>query len=304
MRLELTLCKEIIRNKFNIDDRYNNSRSRLNRHTLVLSDELLEIYEKDAKEHKYQIQFESWYFSLIGSAKKLKRVKISGIETEEKEEVQEEEQEEGQEERQEGYIIADTAAMTKDKIVIGEVEKRIAKHFKNVYFIEEEIFNRDKTHTITIGDIKDVWDKAVLEHIFDIYETPIRIEASMGDDAKLLGDYLALFYKNSRHVIIKDTYMHKNERNLDKFVLKHIDKRSTKIIFRAFWNFKIKEELINRYTNYKGYNSKVIIENKKLSHHSMIESDEYIIDLGYRLRVFGDKDDNRTEQEVINITRK
>jgi hypothetical protein len=300
MRLELTLCKEVIRNKFNIDDKYNNSRSRLNRHTLVLSDELLDIYEKDAKEHKYQIQFESWYFSLIGSAKRLKRVNLSEAKVEEKKE----KQEETQEEREEGFIIADTAANTKDKIVVGEIEKRISKHYKNAYFIKEEIFNRDKSHTVNIGDIKDVWDKAVLEHIFDIYETPIRIETSMGDDAILLGKYLSLFYKDSKNVTIKDTYMHKNENNLDKFVLKYIDKKSTKITFRAFWNYKIKEELINRYTNYKGYNSKVIIENKKLSHHSMIESDEYIIDLGYRLRVFGDKEDNKTEQEVINITRK
>ena len=48
-------------------------RSRIDRHTLVLNDELLAIYEKDAKDNKYQIQFENWYFSLIGSAKKLRK---------------------------------------------------------------------------------------------------------------------------------------------------------------------------------------------------------------------------------------
>lgn len=288
MRLELTLGKEIIRNKFNIDDKYNKCRSRLNSHTLVLNDELLEIYEKDAKENKYQIQFESWYFSLIGSAKKLKKIKLPHTEIEEKE----------------GFIIANTALQTKDKIAIGHVEKTIAKHYKAVYFVEEKIFIKEKTHTITIGDIKNVWDHSVLEHIFDIYETPIRIEVGMGNDSTILGNYLALFYKDSKHITIKDTYIQNNEDNLNKFVLAHIDKEHTRIIFRAFWKLKVKEELMNRYTNYRGYKTKVVIENKKRSHHSMIESDEYIIDLGYRLRVFGDRDDNKTEQEVINITRK
>lgn len=293
MRLEITLTKEVIRNKFNIDDRYNNLRSRIDRHTLVLNDELLAIYEKDAKDNKYQIQFENWYFSLIGSAKKLRKFNTLVIRP-------------GGEivEEEESYVVANLAAISKDKIVIGKIKKTIKEYYKNIYFVGEDILNKEKSHTIYMEDIKNVWENKILTHFFDVYETPIRLEINMGDDSALLGKYLALFYKDSKNIIIKDTYIHKNERNLEKYVLRYIDKFKTSITFRAFWNQHIREKLIQKFTDYNGYRSCVIIENKKLSHHSKIESDKYIIDLGYRLRVFGDKDDGKTEQEVINISKK
>ncbi len=292
MRLEITLCKEVIRNKFNIDDRYNNLRSRINRHTLILNDELLEIYEKDAKENKYQAQFENWYFSLIGSAKKLRKLNTPVLNPE------------GQiKEGEEGYLVANLAAISKDKVAVGKIENSISKYYKNTYFIGEDIFNRNKSHTITMGDIGNIWTNKILTHFFDIYETPIRLEIGMGDDSALLGKYLSLFYKDSKKITIKDTYIHKNQRNLDNYVLRYIDRYKTKITFRAFWNQHIRDRLIEKFTNYNGYDTSVIIDNKKLSHHSMIQSDDYIIDIGYRLRVFGDKDDGKTEQEVINISK-
>lgn len=288
MRLELTACKEVIRHKFNIDDGFNNSRSRLSNHILVLSDELLDLWERDARDNQYHLQFQHWYFSLIGTAKKLKKVTLK---------------DHGMEEREEGHIVSDTARHSKDKAVVGHVEKSISKHYKDLCFISESILKKEKAHTISIGDIKDVWDGAVLEHFFDIAETPIRIEVKMGDDAEILADYLSLFYRDSKHITIKDTYMHKNEHNLKNYVMKYIP-RNTAITFRAFWNYKIKQELIDKFTNYMGYPSSVVTENKKLSHHSYIESDTYIIDLGYRLRVFGDKEDGKTEEEIIMISKK
>ena len=125
----------------------------------------------------------------------------------------------------------------------------------------------------------------------------------MGDDARLLADYLSQFYRDSKHITIKDTYLHKNEYNLRHYVMEYIPK-TTEITFRVFWNQRIKDQLTQHFTNYMGYPTLVVIENKKLSHHSYIESDHYIIDLGYRLRVFGDKMDGRAEEEVIVVSRK
>lgn len=294
MKLELTLSKKIIRNKFNIEDKYNNTRTRISNHTLVVSDELLKLWEEEAYENKYQEQFQNWYFSIVGMAKKVKRVKMEGNRS----------KEDGQD--VEDYILCDTAKKSKDHILVGEIENRVKKHFKEVYFVNSTIFNKEKSHTITIDTIRDVWEKVNVEHIFDIYETPIRIDVQMNGDADVLARHLANFYKNSKTITIKDTYIHQksNEDNLENYVLKFINKNNTKIIFRGFWNYKLREYLTEKFTNYKGYKSEMIIDNKKLSHESYIESDQYIIDLGYRLRVFGDNVDGRTEAEIIMITRK
>src|SRR5699024_7042597 len=139
MKLELTATKKVIRNKFNIDDKYNNSRTRLDQHMIILSDALLEIWEKDAKENGYSHQFENWYFSFIHSAKTLKRVKIP------------EDWSPNQEDEE--IIAAKTASESKDKIVIGHIENKTKKQYKDLFFVEEAILNKPKSHTITIKDI-------------------------------------------------------------------------------------------------------------------------------------------------------
>lgn len=251
MRLELTACKEIIRNRFNMDDQYNNSRNRLNNHILVLSDELLQLWEQDAQENRYHLQFQNWYFSLIGSAKRLRKVTLKhGWQGEDGED-------------REAYIVGETARGSKDGIVVGDIPSRLTKNYRDLYFISSSILNRDKSHTIEVGDIKDVRGGAILDHFFDIVETPIRIQVRMGDDARLLADYLSQFYRDSKHITIKDTYLHKNEYNLRHYVMEYIPK-TTEITFRVFWNQRIKDQLTQHFTNYMGYPTLVVIENKKL----------------------------------------
>lgn len=66
-----------------------------------------------------------------------------------------------------------------------------------------------------------------------------------------------------------------------------------------FYNIPLMVRITNR-----GDKTSIRTDGRELSHKSFIETDKYIIDLGYRLRVFGDRDDQKTEEEIINITKK
>lgn len=59
------------------------------------------------------------------------------------------------------------------------------------------------------------------------------------------------------------------------------------------------------FNNMDGYNIKVInTANEKCMHESFIEADKCKFNIGYRMRLFGDKDDGLTEQDTITITTK
>lgn len=123
-----------------------------------------------------------------------------------------------------------------------------------------------------------------------------------------MAEYLSLFYKDSKNITIKDVYLDNEEnlRNFKNYILPFIDKEKCKITLLLYWeNSTKKKELERKFKQIKGYN----IEIKKLPnsshlHDSFIEGDNYKINIGYRLKLFGDRDDGLTEEEVVNITRK
>lgn len=292
MRLELTVSKDIVRKKFNIDDKYNICRERLNKHKLVVSNELLKLWEQDAVENKYITQFENWYFSIISSNKKLSKVKMLNINEVKKAETHEEE------------IMIGTALSTKDKFLVSDINIEARRKNKEVSFVSEGVFIRDKIQTVTMKDIRNVVVRKKNYSLFDIYETPVRLEVSLDSDSQVLSEYLSRFFKDSKTLLIKDRYITQpeNERNLNKYILSHIDKNC--LITFIMPNSGKRESMIEKFKNYNGYKSNVTFIDRKHTHQSYIESDEFIIDLGYRLRVFGDIDDGKTEQEVITITKK
>ncbi|KNF07087.1 hypothetical protein CLPU_26c00120 [Gottschalkia purinilytica] len=293
MKLEVTVCKDIIRKKFDIDDKYNNCRERINKNTLIVSNELLNLWEEDARKNNYEAQFRNWYFSIITSGRKVKKVNIDNVKRTKGAKSEEEK------------IVIKTAMSSKDKIVVGNVNSELEKRNKKIYFISENIFLKDKKQTINMEDIKNVFRNGRYDSLFDIYETPVRLEVAIDSDSELLGMYLSNFFKNSKNLIINDRYIanKENESNVNKYVLRYVNKDECKITF-ILPKDKRHKEIENKFMNYNGYKSDVIFQDRKLTHHSSIESDNYIIDLGYRLRVFGDNDDGKTEQEVINITKK
>lgn len=293
MRLEITVSKDIVKKKFDINDKYNIIRDRLNEHTVVLSNDLLKIWEQDAKDNNYYEQFQNWYFSIINSKKKFKKVKsvkqnkIKGVRNHE-----------------EKVLIA-TSLASKDKIVVGNIDIKTKKRNKAISFVSEGSFMKEKVQTVTMKDVRKVIMEKKTHNIFDIYETPTRLEIDLDSDAHVLSRYLTRFLRDAKNIVIQDRYIlqQENERNLNEYVLRYLSKKQTKLTFVISENLQ-NDEVIKKFTNYKGFKSNIEFVDKKYIHHSLLETNEYIIDLGYRLRVFGDVDDGKTEQEIINITRK
>ena len=164
---------------------------------------------------------------------------------------------------------------------------------------------REGSQTVTMKDVRRVMVAGNTHSIFDIYETPTRLEVELDSESEILGKYLAKFLRGSKYIKIKDRYITQpeNERNLNDYILKYVRKENTKLIFVISEN-RSKSELVERFKNYNGYKSQIEFVDDKQTHHSSIETESYIIDLGYRLRVFGDIEDGKTEDEIINITRK
>ncbi len=293
MRLELAVSKDIIKRKFDIDDKYNKLRDRLSKHQIIISNELLKTWEQDAIDNKYYEQFQNWYFSIINSQKKMKKVKT--VRYNKVKEVRD----------HEDRMLIATAMASKDKIVVGNLDIKAKRKNRNVLFVSEGTFMREVSQTVNMNDVRKVIIAGKTHSIFDIYETPTGLEVELDSESEVLGMYLSKFVETSKTIKIQDRYIiqPENERNLNEYILKYVDKNITRLTFVLSENNK-KEDIIERCTNYKGYKSNIEFIDKKETHHSLIETDEYIIDLGYRLRVFGDLDDGKTEHEVINITKK
>lgn len=292
MRLELVVSKDIIRRKFDISDKYNKVRERLNKNTLVVSNQLVKTWEQDSKDNNYEVQFQNWYFSLVNSKKKFKKVKARKYSK-------------VKNAKHEDKILIATALASRQKISIGNMDINTRRKNKAILFVSEGTFMRKESQTVTMKDVRDVLLHGQTHSIFDIYETPVRLEIELNSESKTLGLYLSKFLEGSKYIKIKDRYIlqPENERNLNKYILNYIDKSETRLTF-IIANNQDKPDVVEKFTNYNGYESNIEFVDKKQTHHSSIESDEYIIDIGYRLRVFGDKDDGKTEEEVINITKK
>lgn len=293
MRLELVVSKDIIKRKFNIDDKYNKLRDRLNKHTFVVSNELLKLWEQDSKDNNYEDQFQNWYFSIINSKKKFKKVKTAKYS-----------KVKSTKNYQDKALIS-TALSSKDKIAVGNIDIKTKRQNRSVLFVSEGTFMRLESQTVSINDVRKVIVSGRTHSIFDIYETPVRLEIELDSDAHVLGVYIAKFLRNAKTIKIQDRYIlqPENERNLNEYILRYLNKSKVHLTF-VLSQGTTNEDVIDKFTNYNGYKSNIEYVDKKQTHHSLIETDEYIIDLGYRLRVFGDVDDGKTEEEIINITRK
>jgi hypothetical protein len=294
MRLDITLDKNTIKNKFNIDAKYDILRNRINRHILVVSNELKAIWDEDAEKNNYKQAYDEWFLSILREKTKVKKVNIGDLKKNNDGILDERE------------VLIKTALLSEDKILIGDYNSNIKGRYNQIKFISEEIFIREDKQTVKLSDIEDVIVRNKYDTLFDIYETPVRIEVTYGN-ADILAKYLSKFYKNTKSITIKDRYLNnpENERNLNNYILKYINKKDCKIKFITYWDKKTKDNLKEKFTNYEGYNSEAILSKKEMAHSSYIETDEYIIDLGYRLKVFGgSENDGETEYEIINITRK
>lgn len=294
MRLEITLDKEIIRNKFNIDTKYDVLRSRINRHTLMVSEELVDIWDKDADENNYRVDYNEWFMSIVREKAKIKKVNLIELD--------------GNYSNlpKDNDIGIRTAMASEDKLLVGDYTNFVKSICNKVRFVSNDTFIKEDKQTIKLNDIENVIQRNKVDELFSIYETPIRIEVTYGN-AEILARYLSKFYSTTNNLIIKDKYLSnpENERNLKNYILKYINKDNCKIKFITYWDKKTKGYINKKFKNYEGFNSEVVLSKKDMAHNSYIETDKYIIDLGYRLKVFGGvENDGETEYEIVNITKK
>ncbi|QGU96280.1 hypothetical protein GOM49_15315 [Clostridium bovifaecis] len=207
MRLDITLDKNTIKNKFNIDTKYDVLRSRVNRHTIVVSNELKQIWDKDAEKNNYKQPYNEWFLSILREKTKVNKVSIGKS------------KEDNDKALDEKDISIKTALASQDKILLGNYSSNIKGRYSQIKFISEEIFTSKDKQTVKLGDIENVILRKKYDSVFDIYETPIRIEVTYGN-AGILGQYLSKFYKNTKNIIIKDKYLNnpENERNLNAYI--------------------------------------------------------------------------------------
>ena len=292
MRLELTVTESIIKDRFNIDDKYDNCRNRLKKHVLVSSNELFSLWEEDAKKYGYIVEFQDWFFKISKSYANFRKFKIGDIDCIDGTEIESEK------------IVVATARASNDKVVVGDMSSNLKKNL-DIRFINETIFLKDGSHTVTISDISNVLKNHKNEKLFNIYETPIRLEIRANSNSNILSEYLSKFIKDSKEIIIKDAYLNNqsNERNLKKYILPHLDLDSCQITIITTWDELGKKRIEQKFINYLGPNTKMICAKEDDKHSSYIKTDKYIIDLGYRLQIFGFEDNGLTEADIINITR-
>lgn len=292
MKLELTLCKEIIYRNFSMGSEDINLKLRIANNRLVVSDELINIWKEFFISKDAENIFENWFYgNAVLSQGYIKKVKLDETNKDEK------------------TVIIETCLLSKDKIIVGDNNFIPINKRENIKFISNRNFNNEKNQRIKIEDISNVFNRRRIDNLFSIYETPIVIDVSMNSDSYILSKYLSLFYKDSSKVIIRDMYLDNEEnlRNFKKYILPYIDKSKCEVVLQLYWgkNASRKKELELKFNNLEGYN--IIIQglrHKEFTHESFIESDKYKLNIGYRMKLFGDKDDGLTEQETVTITKK
>lgn len=288
MKLGLTFSPDIIKKKFDIDDKYDTLRQRVKSHKVVLSNELEELWENEIAQSLYKSQYQNWYFSIISHKDKFEKIKIEDTDVN------------GTKNEDEKVIIS-TGKNSKDKIIVGISSSLAMSNNRDIKFITERTFVKDKGQIVNIADIENVYKNSRYDRLFDIYETPIRLEVRKGSSADLLSEYLSIFYRDSNNIKIIDQYLNNldNQANFKKYILPYIsDKENCNITLITDNVRDVKSKL----ENYGGYNIDVRGIPDSQGHPSIIESDKYIIDLGYRLKLFGKN--GKTEHEIVKISRK
>lgn len=290
MKLELTLSKETISNYFSVSRMMINAKSRISNNVLVVSSELINIWEKYLVSKNLEEQFNQWfYMEAVLSQDYVRKVKIGNSINEQD-------------------IMINTCELSNDKIIVADNNVIPGNKRNNLRVIFNRDFNNNKIQRIKVQDIEKVYCRNIYNDIFSLYETPVVIDVSLNSNSKILAEYLSKFYENTSKLIIRDLYLSNvdNLRNFKKYILPYLDKQNCKIEIQLYWNTSSeKKQMESIFNNMDGYNIKVInTVNEKCMHESFIESDKYKFNIGYRMRLFGDKDDGLTEQDTITITTK
>lgn len=211
MKLELTLSKETISNYFSVSRMMINAKSRISNNVLVVSSELINIWEKYLVSKNLEEQFNQWfYMEAVISQDYVRKVKIGNSINSINEQ----------------DIMINTCELSKDKIIVADNNIILGNKRKNLRVISNKDFNNNKIQRIKVQDIEKVYCRNICNDIFSLYETPVVIDVSLNSNSKILAEYLAKFYENTSKLIIRDLYLSnvENLRNFKKYILPYLDK--------------------------------------------------------------------------------
>ncbi|WP_144502535.1 hypothetical protein [Bacillus thuringiensis] len=296
MKLQIVVDADIIKDLFGpvfSDTEKINRINKLTYHTLVGSNELINQWREALANNQLEEYFDSWLFSLLSSSNgefiKVKLPQSSLVKGDCTEEQK---------------VLLETAYQSDSKLIIGDYLHQLMNQNKELSFVSKKAFSQSKKKLVKMKEIMDVLDdkKPLKNDLFNVYESPLKIEIGT-DDAQILAKYLSTFY--SEKITIQDMYFTKNkdnERNFDQYILPYLNKGEVEL------NFVIPTEDGAKYKpyilkKYKDYNPtvKCIAANNKILHKGIIRSTDFEIQIGYRLKIFGEN--GKTYPETIHITK-
>ena len=189
MKLELTLSKETISNYFSVSRMMINAKSRISNNVLVVSSELINIWEKYLVSKNLEEQFNQWfYMEAVLSQDYVRKVKIGNSINEQD-------------------IMINTCELSNDKIIVADNNVIPGNKRNNLRVIFNRDFNNNKIQRIKVQDIEKVYCRNIYNDIFSLYETPVVIDVSLNSNSKILAEYLSKFYENTSKLIIRDLYL-------------------------------------------------------------------------------------------------
>ena len=244
MRLEITIDDTVLKDLFlpiGNDKVRMNRVVRINRYTLVVSEELLAEWEKGMKQYKLIELYNDWLVNAISSRENFRKVKLS-----------DHTKVEGSSWLKDQAVLS-TSYESASKIVVGDYSFDLRRSNRQLRFVDIKSFSSDKRDTITMQMIEQTLSDTdtIKKYLFDIYETPVILAINNHSSARLLAIYLSQFYDDK--IVIQDLYFIQNEHNFKSYILPYInrDRCNITVIISTSDGAQHKKRIQREYKDYR-----------------------------------------------------
>lgn len=291
MTLEITLDETLLQDLFGGtvgDPEKLNRITRMERHVLVWSKELLAIWRKLEESELFRAnpilkqQFQYLITQLPQKPSKFRMVHptLTGVQGDPNDKQR---------------VVLGTAYQSKDKIVVGNYPEPLRLSNVDLIFVSKEAFSKPKSSTITWDQVRIVLSRSsnFIDDLFQVFETPIRLEVPEGSDSDLLACYLANFYDED-HLVIQDAYFVQNDGNEQNFVDYVLPKvhPNCQITLRSQIKRETRVQGLNKQSKYESMSGRKIKvdclhRHQENLHDGYFETSKYRLTIPYRLGIFG-----------------
>lgn len=199
-------------------------------------------------------------------------------------------------ENKELSVLERAALDLNDSIVVDDFKLNNFKKYKSIKYCKPEDFKSSFSNCIKINEITSFNNGGVyIKNLFSLIELPLVIEVSNNQSATELASFIGRFIAKTKNITIQDAYFETNHLNFEKYIVPFIDEGTSIFIkSKTFKNNSLKRSLEQKFNLKFSFDSDI--------HRGFIQTDNYDIELGYRLAIFGEND--KTKKENINIREK